>query len=229
MHQAWENTLHWLQSWTQKLGSSFQREDSAWQLHITDAVQQENGYPTVLCSDQKNILSERWTAKSDNRLRKRFFMITEHKSQLEYNRRLKHMKWTGKQRMNFTSWQSSILTGCAKAETDISNTTARMTVLEMKEKSIQKSLLKFLRQKNSSNTRKALQHFQLQGQTDWFVIEKQRGISAYCKKRYTLDPRNSCRCYDTLTHKSYTPGTTENTRFSFPWLRLQPHHLNLIF
>lgn len=29
--------------------------------------------PTVLCSEQRNILSDRWTAKSDNRLRKRFF------------------------------------------------------------------------------------------------------------------------------------------------------------
>lgn len=33
--------------------------------------------PTVLCSNQKNILSDRWIARSESRLRKRFPMITE--------------------------------------------------------------------------------------------------------------------------------------------------------
>lgn len=76
--------------------------------------------PTGLCSDQRNTQSDRWIAKSENRLKKRFLMITEHKESV--GRQWKTNMKMGRQGMNFTSWKSSVPTSHARAETDISST-----------------------------------------------------------------------------------------------------------
>lgn len=130
----------------------------------------------------------------------------------------------GRQGMNFASRQSPLLTAHARVETGISLTwevtpQQKWPFFEIKEKASKRKSSKVLEKESQlSSNKKSIATFSAAG-TEWFVLEKQRSVSAYCK-RYTLLPRNSYRCYDMLTHKSNTTGTAEDTYFSFPWLRL---------
>lgn len=125
-------------------------------------------------------------------LEKDFWWSQNTKSQLEDNARLKQMKWMGRQGMNFASWQSPVLTAHARAKTGISLT--REVILQQEwqffwseGKSIQRkksSKILFLKKKENhfSSNKKALKHFQLQVQTEWFVLQKQRSASVHCKR-----------------------------------------------
>lgn len=199
-------------------------------LHSSSKVQMlysRERVPTDLCSDQRNTKSGRWIAKTENRLKKRFLMIIEHKESVRRQWKTETHEPNGRvgDELRFMTIFCTNCTCKGRNRYHLitrSNTTARMAFFLNKGKSIQKKKKssKILEAENqlSSNTRKAWQRFQLQGQTEWFVLEKPRGISIYCK-RDTLQ-RNSYRCYYMLTQKSNTPGTAEDTHFSFPWLRL---------
>lgn len=140
--------------------------------------------PTVLSSDQRNILSDRSIAKNGKRLGTRFWMIVEYKEQVEG--RLKYMKQIGG-REEF-SFMTIFCTNCThKGSNGLqlyvgNHTTARMTIFLKQRKEHLKNFLKKSwnrKQQKSSTAQIQEKHcniFSCEGQSKWSVLEKQKGL-----------------------------------------------------
>lgn len=119
-------------------------------------------------------------------------MITEHKESVGGQCKTETKETNGEARDEFRfmtfSCTNCTCKGQNRYQLDMgSYTTTRMTVfLKWRKKHPKKksSKILFLKKKENqfSSNKKALKHFQLQVQTEWFVLQKQRNASVHCKR-----------------------------------------------